>query len=530
VDPSEQSKSPSRDVDAREGSPSGAVAMRGIVKRFGSTVANDKVDFDLEPGEIHALLGENGAGKTTLMSILFGLLQPDEGEIILQGEPVTLPSPREALERRIGMVHQHFMLIPDFTVAENVVFGTRTIRKVAFHRAEIEREVAEVSDRYGMRLDPSATVGDLSIDVQQRVEILKLLYRGAETLILDEPTAVLGPAETSHLFTTLRELRGRGHSVVIITHKLGEVMQIADRVTVLRAGKLASVAERGSFDEHQLAVAMIGHDLPPLPEGHGTTRTDDPVLKVHELSIPSDRERRSVDDVSFEIHGGEILGLVGVEGNGQVELVQALSGVRQPSSGSIVVDGRELAGKRPAHFYDAGLAVVTEDRHRWDLIGDLTVADNLALSEVRVGSYSRMGILSRRRIQRDAQRLLEEYDVRPPNPKLRASSLSGGNQQKLVMARELSRDPRVLIASQPTRGLDVGAADFVFRQLTRLRDNGCAVLLNATDLEEVMALADRVIVFYRGRIALASSTGELSVSQVAAAMTGAGDKTGQPAA
>ena len=504
--------------------------MRGIVKRFGSTLANDRVDFTLEPGEIHALLGENGAGKTTLMSILFGLLQPDEGEIFLQGESVTLPSPREALDRKIGMVHQHFMLIPDFTVAENVVFGTRPIRELAFKRPEVEREVAEVTDRYGMRLDPSATVGDLSIDVQQRVEIVKLLYRGAETLILDEPTAVLGPAETSHLFETLQELRGRGHSVVIITHKLGEVMRIADRVTVLRAGKLASVSERGGFDEHQLAVAMIGHDLPPLPEGHGTKRTDEPVLQVHELNVPSDRERRSVDDVSFEIHGGEILGLVGVEGNGQVELVQALSGVRQPSSGSITVDGRELSGKRPAHFYDAGVAVVTEDRNRWDLIGDLSVADNLALSEVRAGRYSRMGILSRRRIQRDAQRLLEDYDVRPPNPSLRASSLSGGNQQKVVMARELSRDPRVLIASQPTRGLDVGATDFVFRQLTRLRDNGCAVLLNATDLEEIMALADRVIVFYRGRIALASPTSELSVSQVAAAMTGASDQNGSNAA
>jgi simple sugar transport system ATP-binding protein len=510
--------------------PSDAVAMRGIVKRFGSTLANDRVDFTLKPGEIHALLGENGAGKTTLMSILFGLLQPDEGEIFLHGESVTLPSPREALERRIGMVHQHFMLIPDFTVAENVVFGTRSIRRLAFNRVEVEREVAETCDRYGMRLDPSATVGDLSIDVQQRVEILKLLYRGAETLILDEPTAVLGPAETSHLFETLQELRDRGHSVVIITHKLGEVMQIADRVTVLRLGKLASVSERGGFDEHQLAVAMIGHDLPPLPEGHGTTRTDAPVLKVEQLSVPSDRERRSVDDVSFEIHGGEILGLVGVEGNGQVELVQALSGVRQPSSGSIMVDGRELCGKRPAHFYEAGVAVVTEDRGKWDLIGDLTVADNLALSEVRVGRYSRMWILSRRRIQRDAQRLLEDYDVRPPNPNLRASSLSGGNQQKVVMARELSRDPRVLIASQPTRGLDVGASDFVLRQLTRLRDNGCAVLLNATDLEEIMALADRVIVFYRGRIALSSPTGDLSVSQVAAAMTGASARTGSAAA
>jgi simple sugar transport system ATP-binding protein len=509
--------------------PGDAVAMRGIVKQFGSTVANDGVDFTLKAGEIHALLGENGAGKTTLMSILFGLLQADAGEIFLHGEPVTLSSPRAALERKIGMVHQHFMLIPDFTVAENVVFGTRPIRQVAFHRAEVEREVAEVSERYGMRLDPSATVGDLSIDVQQRVEILKLLYRGAETLILDEPTAVLGPAETSHLFETLRELRGRGHSVVIITHKLGEVMEIADRVTVLRAGKLASVAERGGFNEHQLAVAMIGHDLPPLPEGKSITRTDAPVLKVHELSVPSDRERRSVDEVSFEIYGGEILGLVGVEGNGQVELVQALSGVRHPSSGSIQVDGVELSGKRPAHFYNAGVAVVTEDRAKWDLIGDLSVADNLALSGVRVGHYSRMGILSRRRIQRDAQRLLEEYDVRPPNPSLRASSLSGGNQQKVVMARELSRDPRVLIASQPTRGLDVGAADFVFRQLTRLRDNGCAVLLNATDLEEIMALADRVIVFYRGRIALSSTTSELSVSQVATAMTGAGARSGAAA-
>jgi general nucleoside transport system ATP-binding protein len=497
------------------------VEMRGVTKRFGSLTANDSVDLALRGGEVHALLGENGAGKTTLMNMLFGLLRPDAGTIAIRGEEVALDSPRDALAHRVGMVHQHFMLVPDFTVAENVVLGTRSSWDPKLRRRGIETAVGEVAERFGMGVRADQPVGELSIDVQQRVEILKLLYAGADILILDEPTAVLGPVEIEALFATLRSLAEGGAAIVIITHKLREVTSIADRVTVLRHGAVVARSVRGELDEGSLAEAMLGHALPATPEGE-PRQAGPPVLTAHGLSVAGDREETAVDDVDLELRGGEIVGLAGVEGNGQVELCQALCGLRDASAGTISLGDRDLTGSGTAGFADAGVGVISDDRLLWDVIPDFTLADNLALSKVRAGDYTRGGLLNRRAIQRDAAELLVAYDVRPPDPDALMSRLSGGNQQKVVIARECAAEPKALIASHPTRGLDVGATEFVHRRLVELRDQGCAVLLNSTDLDELLALCDRIVVLYRGRAVLSARSDGLAVRAVAEAMTGGG--------
>ena len=491
-------------MGAESSGPAGetVVEMRGVTKRFGALVANDAVDLTLQRGEIHALLGENGAGKTTLMNMLFGLLSPDAGEIQIRGERVELDSPRDALGHRVGMVHQHFMLVPDFSVAENVVLGTRSSWDLKLRRGEVESAVAEVAERFGMQISAGQPVAELSIDVQQRVEILKLLYAGADVLILDEPTAVLGPVEIEALFETLASLSEQGATIVIITHKLREVTSVADRVTVLRHGAVVARSVRGELEESALAEAMLGHSLPETPRSDSNRAAGPAVVRTRDLTVPGDREEVAVDSVDLELRGGEILGVAGVEGNGQVELCQALIGLRRPSGGTIEVLDRDLTAAGPATFADAGVGVISDDRLLWDVIPDFSLADNLALSAVRAGRYSRGGLLSRRSIQRDAAALLKDYDVRPADPNALMSRLSGGNQQKVVIARECSAEPKALIASHPTRGLDVGATEFVHRRLVELRDQGCAVLLNSTDLEELLALADRIVVLYRGRAVL----------------------------
>jgi simple sugar transport system ATP-binding protein len=420
------------------------------------------------------------------------------------------------------MVHQHFMLVPDFTVAENVVLGSKPSWSLRLRRREVEAAVAAVAERFGMSMDVGRPVADLSIDVQQRVEILKLLYAGTDILILDEPTAVLGPIEVEHLFATLRSLAEGGAAIVIITHKLREVTGIADRVTVLRRGAVVATAERGELDEGRLAEAMLGYALPPLPEGDETRPSGDVVIRTVDLTVAGDRDEVAVDGVDLELRAGEIVGLAGVEGNGQVELCQALVGLRTPSGGRIEVLGNDLADLGPAGFSDAGVGTISDDRLLWDVIPDFTLADNLALGAVRAGRYSRAGLLDRKAIRRDARALLEEYDVRPADPDALMGRLSGGNQQKVVIARECAARPRALIASHPTRGLDVGATEFVARRLVALRDAGCAVLLNSADLEELLTLSDRIVVLYRGRAVLAGRSRELEVRQVADAMTGAG--------
>jgi simple sugar transport system ATP-binding protein len=499
--------------------PSGPIELRGITKTFGATIANYEVDFDLRPGEIHALLGENGAGKTTLMSILFGLVLPDEGEIRLGGEPVTFSSPHDALQRGIGMVHQHFMLVPGFTVAQNVVLGSVSPWNMNLRRASIERSVAEAADHFGMSIDPRKRIRDLPIDVQQRVEILKLLYRGARALILDEPTSTLGPAQVETLFGILRDLRESGHAVVIVTHKLAEVMQIADRVTVLKGGRKSMTVERGSFDEHSLALAMTGRELQELPP-RTPVEEDRPLIEVRNLRTQDRRGHHVVDGVSFSVRAGEILGVAGVEGNGQRELVETLAGVLHPSEGEVLVDGADITRALPAARHEHGLSAIPEDRHGWGLVLDMTIAENLALAAVPEGRYTRYGLLRRRAIRSEARKLLEQYDVRPPDPDLRAGSLSGGTQQKVVLARELGRQPKVLVAAQPTQGLDVGAADYVQRCLLDVRERGGAVVLVSNDLDELLKLSDSLIVLYRGRVYYEAPVAAVSIRSLALAMAG----------
>jgi simple sugar transport system ATP-binding protein len=497
-----------------------AVRMTGITKAYGATVANDGVDFELAPGEIHVLLGENGAGKTTLMGILFGMVIPNAGEVRLGDETVSFNSPQDALERGIGMVHQHFMLVQDFTVAENVVLGSVSPFDLIFRRAEIERTVADAAERFEMDLDVGARIRDLPIDTQQRVEILKLLYRGARILILDEPTSSLGPAQIASLFAGLRQLRDSGHSVVMVTHKLSEVMELADRVTVLKGGRKATTVSKGEFDERSLARAMTGHDLPELPPPVPAAMDREPLLRVRDLVVHAGARLHAVHGVSFDLHPGEILGVAGVEGNGQRELLDALAGVRGVEEGSVEVGGRDVTGASPRQLRDAGLSVIHEDRHGWGLVLDMTLADNLGLADVATGAATSRGFVRRRRLKARARELLQEYDIRPANPDALALSLSGGNQQKVVLARELGCDPSVLIAANPASGLDVGAADYVHRRLLDVAAQERAVLLISHDLDELLNLSDRILVLHRGKILYQAPVRELSMDVLAMAMAG----------
>ena len=502
-----------------------AVRMTGISKAYGATVANDGVDFELAPGEIHVLLGENGAGKTTLMGILFGMVIPDAGEVRLGDETVSFGSPQDALERGIGMVHQHFMLVQDFTVAENVVLGSVSPFDLMFRRAAIERTVAEAAERFEMDIDAGARIRDLPIDTQQRVEILKLLHRGARILILDEPTSSLGPAQIEALFAGLRQLRDAGHSIVMVTHKLGEVMELADRVTVLKAGRKAMTVAKGEFDERSLARAMTGHDLPELPPPTGAEMDREPLLRVRDLVVHAGARLHAVHGVSFDLHPGEILGVAGVEGNGQRELLDALAGVRPIDDGSVEVGGRDVTGASPRTLREAGMSVIHEDRHGWGLVLDMSLADNIGLVGVASGAASSNGFVRRRRLKAQARELLEEYDVRPADPDALALSLSGGNQQKAVLARELMGDPSVVVAANPASGLDVGAADYVHRRLLDVAGDDRAVLLISHDLDELLKLSDRILVLHRGRILYQAPIREVSMDVLAMAMAGSAPET-----
>ena len=504
--------------------------MTGITKRFGAITANHHVDLTLRSGEVHALLGENGAGKSTLMNMLFGLYRPDEGEIRLREELVELNSPRDALARGVGMVHQHFMLVPDFTVAENMVLGGARAGRLGMRRRGINAIAQDLLQRHDIGLNPTTPARLLTVEQQQQVEILKVLHRGADLLILDEPTAVLGPIEIDRLFQTLRGLCSRGASVVVITHKLSEVLDIADRVTVLRRGELTTTAERSQIDAASLAVAMFGRELPPLPSRVGATHSPAPkestaVLEVSGLSQPAQRGSSALEDISFQVHAGEIVGVIGVEGNGQTELMRALSGLAPRIAGQIQVSGRPMTSLGARELRAAGVALITDDRQRFDVSLTMTVEENLALVDLPGGRFIRRGLIDRRALRAWATALLQEFDVQPPNPTARLRRLSGGNQQKVVVARELSWGPALVLASHPTRGLDLGASDFVFRRLVQLADNGGAVVFNSGDLDEIWAIADRVIVLYRGRVALDAPTNELTLETVAHAMT-----TGTPVA
>jgi len=496
------------------------ISMRGITKAYAETIANDDVAFDLAPGEVHALLGENGAGKTTLMNILFGMVRPDAGEIELDDEVVALSGPEDALERGIGMVHQHFMLVRDFTVAESVVLGTESAWNLSLRRKDIEARVAEAAERLRFNVDPGRRIRDLPIDTQQRVEIFKLLYRGANVLILDEPTSSLGPAQIEDLFTSLSSLREDGCSIVIVTHKLNEVMEIADRVTILRTGRNVATEQRGNYDERALARMMTGsevHDVTVTGEEYEGKK---PIYQVQDLVVHAGSRLNAVHGVSFDVRPGEVVGVAGVEGNGQRELVDALAGVAKIESGAILLDGENITSRSALDLRRRGVSAIPEDRQGWGLVTDMTVAENLALTDVPAGRFNRNGFLRPKMVRKQARQVLEEYDVRPPNPDLPVRSLSGGNQQKVVIARELSRDHRVLIAANPTQGVDVGATEYVHRRLLEDRAEGKAIVLVSIDLDELLKLADRIIVLFRGKLAYQAPRNRCSVDSIALAMAG----------
>jgi simple sugar transport system ATP-binding protein len=493
--------------------------LRAITKRFPGVLANDDVNFDLRRGEVHALLGENGAGKSTLMNILYGLYTPDGGEILLDGKHIDLGSTRAAIEHGIGMVHQHFMLIPVMTVAENIVLATEPRRMgVLLDYDAARRRVRELSERYGLAVDPDARIDRITVGQQQRVEILKALYRGAEILILDEPTAVLTPQEAQELFGIVNELKAQGKSIVFISHKLNEVLEIADRISVLRRGKLVETISREGATEAGLARSMVGREV-LLRVEKKPGQPGDPLLQVEDLVVRDDRGLEAVRGVSLEVRSGEILGIAGVDGNGQSELIDALTGLRHPASGSIRIGGQELSRASAREALDAGLGHIPEDRQRRGLVLEFNLAENLVLHDYGKEPFSKLGWVNPRRWFRWARGLLQEFDVRGGGPTTRGSSLSGGNQQKVVVAREVSRNPSVLIAAQPTRGLDVGAIEFVHRRLVEQRDAGKAVLLVSLELEEIVSLSDRILVLYEGRI-VAEFPPDVSEEELGFAMVG----------
>jgi general nucleoside transport system ATP-binding protein len=497
--------------------------LRGIVKEFPGIVANDHVDFELRKGEVHALLGENGAGKSTLMNILYGLYKADAGEIRLNGRPVSFGSAKDAIDAGIGMVHQHFMLIPVMTVAENIVLGTEPRREgIVLDERAAEERVEELARTFRFNVDPRARIENITVGQQQRVEIMKALYRNADVLILDEPTAVLTPQEATDLFEILRTLKREGISIIFISHKLNEVLEIADRITVLRRGKKIDTVPREGATQESLARAMVGREVllrvekPPTKQG-------DVLLDVEDLNVLDDRGIEKVRAVSFQVHAGEIVGIAGVDGNGQTELIDAIAGLRSIASGSVRVAGRELRHASAREMLDAGVGHIPEDRQRRGLVLEFTIAENIALHDYAEPPDAKWGWLFPQRLVERARTLIREFDVRGGGPLTRAGGLSGGNQQKVVVAREIARDPKVLIAAQPTRGLDVGAIEYLHRRLVEERDEGRAILLISLELEEILALSDRILVLYEGEI-VGEHAGEVSEDEIGLEMLGAGKR------
>ncbi|HEX5907969.1 MAG TPA: ABC transporter ATP-binding protein [Propionibacteriaceae bacterium] len=473
--------------------------LRGITKRFGDLVANSSIDLDITPGEIHCLLGENGAGKTTLMNVLYGLLQPDDGTISIEGVDHAHETPKEAIAAGIGMVHQHFMLVDVFTVAENLILGREDGTAGLLNMAEARRHVRALSERYGLNVDPDAVIEDLPVGVQQRVEILKALANDAKYLILDEPTAVLTPQETDQLMSVMRSLRDEGKAIVFITHKLREVREIADKITVIRHGKVVGTAKPAD-PEADLAELMVGRAVTLVVDKKPASPSPEPRLALKGVWVASPNGTLAVQDLDLDVFGGEIVCIAGVQGNGQTELAEALLGLIRVLKGSIQLDGRPLTGLTPSETIDAGLGFVPEDRKQHGCVGTFTVAENLILNHYDEHPYARGIALDLSKVRQNAAHRVDEFDIRTQSIESTVSSLSGGNQQKVVLARELSRTLALLVACQPTRGLDVGAVEFVHKRLIEERDRGTAVVIVSTELDEVVALADRIAVMYRGRV------------------------------
>ncbi len=496
--------------------------VREITKVFPGVLANDKVSMTLDAGEIVALLGENGAGKSTLMNVVYGLLSPDGGEVLIEGKPANIHNPRQAIDLGIGMVHQHFMLVEPLTVTENIVLGREPVKygqviDLAFAR----RAVLELSGRYGLKVDPDARVMDLSVGMQQRVEILKALYQGARILILDEPTAVLTPAEVRELFGVVRSLVDEGLAVALITHKLEEVLAIADRVLVMRDGRLVGETRPADTDQAGLARMMVGRDV-VLRVARTPGSPGEVVLSVDDLEVDDDRRLPAVKGVSLNVRAGEVVALAGVDGNGQREIVEAITGLRRPKAGSITLRGKDITRATPRQTIAAGVSHVPEDRHRRGLVLEFDIAENMVLGDHRKAPYAHGGIVSTKAVADTARKRVADFDVRTPSIHVLAGALSGGNQQKVVVARELGRDPDLLIAAQPTRGLDVGAIEFVHEQILAERDRGKAVLLVSLELEEVLSIADRILVIYEGLIVHEVLAEEATDEMLGYYMTGGG--------
>lgn len=494
--------------------------LRHITKRFPGVLANDDVSIAVRPGEVLALLGENGAGKTTLMNVAYGLYGSDAGEMLVDGDAVRVKNPRQAIGLGIGMVHQHFMLVEPLTVAENIVLGLEPTRAGGVLDLEAARKrVVELSERYGLKVDPTARVADLSVGMQQRVEILKALYREARILILDEPTAVLTPQEVDELFRTVRHLVAEGLAVVIITHKLDEVRAFADRIVVMRSGRVVGETTPSQASEADLARMMVGREVVLRIDKRPST-PGEVILEVDDLAVKDDRKLDAVRGVSLKVRRGEIVGIAGVDGNGQRELVEAIVGLRRPAAGRIVLQGKDITHANAASSIEAGVSHVPEDRHRRGLILEFDLVENVALGDHRRPPLRKHGILDRRVMDETARKRIADYDVRTPNEHIAAGNLSGGNQQKLVLARELGRNPELLVAAQPTRGLDVGAIEFVHRRIIQERDEGKAVLLVSMELEEVMSLSDRILVMFEGRIVAEFEGGTVTEHDLGFHMTG----------
>lgn len=473
--------------------------LKGITKRFGSLTANDHIDVVVEPGQIHCLLGENGAGKSTLMNVLYGLYEPTEGEILIDDKPVTFRGPGDAMAAGIGMVHQHFMLVPVFTVAENVALGAETTKTGGFlDLDDTRRKIREISDRYGFDVDPDALIEDLPVGVQQRVEIIKALVRDAKVLILDEPTAVLTPQDTDELLDIMRQLKSHGTSIVFISHKLREVKAVSDTITVIRRGKVVGSADPGASTT-ELASMMVGRAV-SLTLDKAPANPQETTFQVKDLTVIAPSGQHVVDDISFGIARGEILAVAGVQGNGQTELTEAILGLQDRVRGSVLLDGEELVGRSVKEVLNAGVGFVPEDRSLDGLIGTFSIAENLILDRYDQAPFAKGISMSPAKVLENAKTRIEEFDVRTPSGSLAAGTLSGGNQQKVVMARELSRPLRLFIASQPTRGVDVGSIEFLHKRIVAERDHGTPVMIVSTELDEVIELADRIAVLYKGRL------------------------------
>ncbi|RHB51090.1 ABC transporter ATP-binding protein [Exiguobacterium sp. AM39-5BH] len=503
------------------------IEMLNIRKEFGTFVANDNITLQLRKGEIHALLGENGAGKSTLMNVLFGLYQPEGGEIRVRGEKVNIENPNIANDLGIGMVHQHFMLVEKFTVTENIILGSEPKSGLTVDRATARKKVMDISEQYGLRIDPDAKIEDISVGMQQRVEILKTLYRGAEILIFDEPTAVLTPQEIQELIQIMKRLIEEGKSIILITHKLKEIMQVADRCTVIRRGRyIGTVDIDETVNEDRLAEMMVGREV-NFDAEYSKADPQQVVLDVQKLVVKDSRGLEAVDGLDLQIRSGEILGIAGIDGNGQTELIEAISGLKKPESGKILLNGKDVTGFTPRKVTESGVGHIPQDRHKHGLVLDYSIRDNMVLQTYYKEPYSKRGLMNYKAVAEKAKVLIEKFDVRTPSVDVPARALSGGNQQKAIIAREVDRSPDLLIAAQPTRGLDVGAIEFIHEQLIKEREKGRAVLLISFELEEILHVADRIAVLYEGKIVGIRDPKETTEQELGFLMAGGkrGDET-----